>query len=196
MIGDDILEVKGGVEERSYWVNGKQGHRFLTSRNLDFTLGGFSGRFRAKNDHVIQYKIFLPNDQVLMIRSTKDMLRVELDNTNMDDFGNSLGLMGTYGTGELMARNKTTLFAEVDTDAFGQEWQVTPSDPQLFHSVEGPQYPEQCRMPSVDQASRRLASSISKKDAEKACSHVDRSEFKNCVFDVMATDDVQAADAY
>jgi hypothetical protein len=196
MIGDDILEVKGGVEERSYWVNGKQGHRLLTSRILDFTLGGFSGRFRVKSDHVIQYKIFLPNEQILMIRSVKDMLRVELDNTNMEDFGNSLGLMGTYGMGELMARNGTTIFQEDNTDAFAQSWQVIPSDPQLFHSMEGPQYPAQCTMPTTEQTSRRLRSSISKKDAERACRHVDRSEFKNCVFDVMATDDVQAADGY
>jgi hypothetical protein len=196
MIGDDILEVKGGVEERSYWVNGKQGHRFMTSRNLDFTLGGFIGRFRAKSDHVIQYKIYLPNDQILMIRSVKDMLRVELDNTNSDDFGNSLGLMGTYGTGELMARNGTRLFQEDDTDAFAKQWQVIPTDPQIFHSMEGPQYPAQCTMPTAEQTSRRLRSSISQIDAEKACRHVDRSEFKNCVFDVMATDDVQAADGY
>ena len=201
MIGNDILEIKGGVDDRQYWVNGQLGHRFITSRNLFFTIGGFGGRFRAKNDHIIQYKIFLPNDQVLLIRSIKDMLRVELDNTNADDFGNCLGLMGTYGAGQLMARNGTTVFESNNTDAFSKEWQVMPSDPQLFHSVDGPQYPEQCRMPKPlqNKQQRRLASSISQEDAELACNHVlikGHPEFNSCVLDVVTTGDVQVADGY
>jgi hypothetical protein len=68
MIRDDIFEVKGGAKERRYWVHGIQG---LTSRNLDFSIGGFTGRFRVERAPVIQYKILLSNDQV----RTVDRLR-------------------------------------------------------------------------------------------------------------------------
>lgn len=159
-----------------------------------FTIGGFSGRFRQLSDTVVQYKLFLPDDQIVFVRSVKNMLRVEVDGGEEKDFGNSLGLMGTYGDGILMGRDEVTVMN--DYNEFGQEWQVHPTDPQLFHSPSGPQYPEKCRMPTTSQTKRRLASSISTGDAERACSHVNKSDFANCVFDVMAMDDVDAAEGY
>jgi hypothetical protein len=147
---------------------------------------------------VIQYKLYLPNNQNLMIRSVKNMLRVEIEHPTEEDFGNSLGLMGTFGTGDLIGRNGTEF---EDTNAFGQEWQVTDKDPQLFHVLEGPQYPEVCKMPDPEMlvstsTARRLAQTLSREDAEKACAKADRRERKDCVFDVMATDDVDAAQGY
>jgi hypothetical protein len=199
-IGGDTLEVKSGIQDRQYWVNGVEGRYMILSGQLDSTIGGFSGRFRVKSDHVVQYKLFLPDDQTILIRSVKDMIRVELNGCNEEYFGNSLGLMGTYGKGEFLARNRTTIFQ--DENEFGQEWQVIPgSDPQLFREADGPQFPQRCRMPSDESISsirRRLASSINRVDAEEACSHVmDRAdEFSNCVYDVMATGDMEMADGY
>lgn len=198
-IGKDTLEIKAGIENRRYWVNGEEGSRIDTSLKLPFQIGGFSGRYRYKNDRVIQYKLNLPNYQSITIRSVKDILRVELEGCNEDDFGKSLGLMGSYGEGKLVARNGTTIFNEGDTNAFGQHWQVRSTDPQLFHEAEGPQYPQECAMPSTSTAatSRRLGvSAITRAQAEKACAHVEKSEFKNCVFDCIAMDDVDAAEGY
>lgn len=196
-IGDDTFEAKSGtsLEERKYWVNGVEGHHFQTSRNLNFTVGGFGGRFRAKNDHVIQYKFYLPDDQVLMIRSVKDMLRVEVEEPLAKDFHGGAGLMGSFdGSGALIGRDGETVFE--DPNAYGQEWQVGPNDPKVFHTVGNVHYPEQCKMPDKSKTQRRLAGSISRQGAEKACAHVARSEFKDCIFDVMATDDVDAAESY
>ena len=84
------------------------------------------------------------------------MLRVELDNTtNVNDFCHpswSEGYLWSWrvdGAGELMAHNRTTLLDEADTCAFGQKWRVTPSDPKLLHTMEGPQHPEQCQMSTL-----------------------------------------------
>ena len=83
---------------------------------------------------------------------------------------------------------------------FGQMWQVLPSEPMLFHNVEGPQAPEKCHIPDAADARkrlrRRLKDSISEEDARLACSRVDPSDFDVCVFDVMATDDLEVPGAY
>lgn len=121
MIGDDTLEVKGGVEDRRYWVNGKEGPRFRASRNLPFTIGGFHGRFRAINRFLTQFRISLPNEQYVTIKSAKDLIRVDMENCNMEDFGNSLGLMGTFGEGVMLARDNATVID--DPNEFGMEWQ-------------------------------------------------------------------------
>jgi hypothetical protein len=193
-IGDDILEVHSGIEDRHYWVNKKEGHRFLNSRNLDFTIGGFSGRFRAMNEHTLQYRIYLPNEQAITIKSVKNWLKVGVDEFTEEDFGKSTGLMGTFGEGSLVGRDGTVF---EDTDMFSQHWQVSPADPQLFHEAEGPQFPEQCRMPSAEAStSRRLASSISEADAREACAQVAAQDFENCVYDVLITDDTDAVGSY
>jgi hypothetical protein len=147
----------------------------------------------------LQYKFFLNDGPAIIIRSVKDILLVELPDMGGEDFGLSLGLMGTYETaGEQLGRDGVTVIE--DTNMFGQEWQVQDKDPQLFHEVEGPQFPQKCIMPLSQTdaaiASHRLGASFSRKDAENACWHVEKSDFKNCVFDVMAMDDLSAAEGY
>lgn len=203
-IGDDTLEVKGGVEDRRYWVNKKEGRRFRASRNLPFTIGGFNGRFRAINEILTQFKIYLPNEQNLVIKSAKNMLRVDLENCNADDFGNSLGLMGTFGAGVMIGRDNHTLIE--DPIEFGMEWQVLNTEPQLFHEADGPQHPQKCALPTTKtlfrgqrtdrEARRMLAETVSRQEAEAACSGASADEFSDCVYDVMATDDKDMASAY
>ena len=57
-----------------------------------------------------------------MIRSVKEMLHVELVDSERKYYGKSIGLMGAYGTGALLGRNGTLI---EDHDDFGQEWQGT-----------------------------------------------------------------------
>jgi len=196
-IGDDTLEVHGGAQERRYWVNGKEGNRFRASRNLPFTIGGFHGRFRAINKVLTQHKIFLPYDQVTAIKSTKDMLRVDLLGSTEEDFGNSFGLMGAYGSGVMVGRDNETVFS--DPNEFGQEWQVK-HEPMLFHDVQGPQFPEQCAIPHsepVGMQRRMLVASIDREAAERACARVKYAdEVESCVSDVLATGDIDLAAAY
>ena len=60
---------------------------------------------------------------------------------------NSVGLYGTYPTGEKIARDGETIME--DDIRFGQEWQVDFTRPNLFHRYVGPQYPEKCAMPTL-----------------------------------------------
>jgi len=195
-IGDDILEIRGGVEDRRYWVNGVEGKRFRASRNLPFTIGGHHGRFRAVNRFLSQYRIYLPNHQNVTIKSNKNMLRVDLDDATIADFGWSRGLMGSFGDGLMIGRDNRTVINE--PNEFGQEWQVLSTEPQLFHEVDGPQHPQTCTMPmsQPEEARRLLLDSISRSDAEEACAVASRDEWEDCVFDVMATNDMDMAGTY
>jgi hypothetical protein len=84
-----------------------------------------------------------------------------------------------------------------DWDTFGQEWQVLATEPKLFHVDESTQFPEKCLMPTkVKAVSRRRLDGLVYAEAEEACSHVNGVERDNCVFDVLATADVDMAGTY
>ena len=103
--------------------------------------------------------------------------------------------MGDYESGNVLARDGNSIIS--DPNDFGKEWQVLSTEPMLFHNVEGVQHPEACAMPTLDQASRRLGESkFSRKEAEEACSQVAANEREDCVYDVMATGDLEMAGAY
>ena len=81
-------------------------------------------------------------------------------------------------------------------NAYAEDWQVTDQEPMLFHVARAPQYPAKCNMPPPTAASaRRLGQTIAEGAAEKACSYKVGKAFENCVSDVMATGDLELANA-
>ena len=115
---------------------------------------------------------------------------------NAKDFGDSVGLLGKYGTGELFARDGSII---ENFEEFAHSWQVNPeTDPQLFRELRAPQLPnEKCRMPTVEVPSRRnlRANTEEYNEATEACSHKQGRHFDLCVEDVMATGDLELAEA-
>ena len=198
-IGDDTLEVRGGfhIPFTEYWVNGKQGPAMKVSHVLPFTIGDHKVRFRVLNDHTFQFKVFLGDKESILLRSVKDWMKIEMQHHTKEIFGNSTGILGHYETGQMWARDGVAVFDEADTNSFGMEWQVREDEPMLFHNVEGPQYPEQCTMPSSVSARRRLGESkITRNAAAKACAHASASDKSDCIFDVLAADDIDMAAMY
>lgn len=197
-IGDDTLEVKSGLEDKQYWANGEAGDKVVDSGRLPFAIGGFPIRFRVRRKNEFQFKIFLNDNQSILIRSVKDFLRVEVANPTVESFEGSSGMMGKAGGASMLARDGVTVIN--DPNEYGKEWQVRSSEPMLFHTVEGTQHPETCAMPTEDQVAvqrRRLAEGpISHAAAEKACARVAREDRPDCVFDVLATGDLDMAGAY
>ena len=109
---------------------------------------------------------------------------------------NKGALIGSFD-GKFLGRDGVTEYE--DMNEFGQAWQVRGTDPQLFQTIEGPQYPEKCAMPEMDgpSVSRRLGTAtVTDAAARKACSHVPKDDFQNCVSDVLGMDDITAAEAY
>lgn len=194
-IGEDTLEVMGGVEDKRYWVNGIPGEQKLeVSGMLPFTIGGNAVRFRFLDNRSFQIKIFLHDEQNIVLKAVKDFMRVDIENPQSDSFMNSAGLMGSFEVGGMLARDGKT---EINNpNDFGIEWQVRADEPMLFHKVDGVQHPETCEMPSPVKESRRLEDSLSREQAQVACASVDKDDMEACVSDVMATNDVDMAGAF
>ena len=75
---------------------------------------------------------------------------------------------------------------------------VLESEKSLFNVKDRhPQHPALCMMPDASSSSttRRLGASIAKRAAEEACAHLHEDHQDSCVYDVMATGDIEMAQA-
>lgn len=215
-IGDDVLEVKGSAEDfvtdenNHYWINSEyQG-------NLD-SLGGFpityqnKGKYRAQrwftstipgNKRARKFEIDLSSKypgQSIVISAFKEFVRVDFKRADNNSFGNSTGMLGNFQTGTVLARDGATTID--DFAALGNEWQVRPADGMLFHAANQPQFPEKCVEPKKnlrETRRRRLGEVLVTQDqAEEACGSLENEwERKDCIYDVLATQDVTMVGAY
>ena len=97
-----------------------------------------------------------------------------------------------------MARDGATVLDDF-TD-LGREWQVLPSDKKLFHESSVPQFPVLCiepEDPRGDRARRLDESSITYEQAKAACAGLkDALDRKDCVYDIISTQDLDMVGAY
>ncbi|KAL7561371.1 hypothetical protein ACA910_001475 [Epithemia clementina (nom. ined.)] len=189
-IGDTVLEVSGG----RFWITGVEGSDDGSSSDLSgFTLHPAYTIGKAK-----VYQVDLNRGDKILFRNYKHFMFVDITG-NADDFADSIGLMGDYATGDMLARDGMTVIT--DTNAFGQEWQVRGNDePALFHESREPQHPAAtCRMPTAKMTGRNLRDRKTVdliKIAEDACSGKSAEDFEFCVLDVLATGDVTLAEVW
>ena len=190
-IGRDILEVGSWGQ---YWFNGVEG--------ADMSVSSMGNQFPVT--HIVQDKkrqyfvIALDKSmqEVIKVSAFKDMVSVAVANATSANFATSEGMMGRFPDGALVGRDGNTTYAmDSDLNAFGQEWQVLPSEPQLFQTS-SPRMGGPCVPPSVTEASqRRLAETISMDAAEVACARYKGASKDRCVFDVIAMGDLEVAEA-
>jgi len=196
-MGDETLEVHADNSKKideTYFINGVQGG---TENN---SILGFPVTIRDNTSVQREFVVSLSGNEeedVIMIKTFRDMVRVDIHRASETNFANSLGLMGSFDlNGEKVGRDNEVTFDDINS--YGQEWQVLPgSDNMHFHATEGPQAPEKCKLPSASSSRRRLSeASVSQEDAEFACGRVSPQDFDTCVFDVMAMSDIDVAGAY
>ena len=191
-INNDILEVSSyglfsvnGVE--TPYLGGKAG--YLAQRYpIHHT------RADKKTD---LFDIVLSPAQNITLKTHKDWVSVSLTGgvENAKYFGESVGLMGSFN-GELLARDGQTRLNH-DMNVFAQEWQVTDAEPKLFMTDRAPQYPAKCILPTPETSSqRRLGGQEWYDNAKEACSGLVGYKHNDCVQDVMAVRDVDAAKHY
>jgi hypothetical protein len=188
-IGDDILEVSSwGV----YTMNGVTAADFAQAQ-----LGPFTVAYTVENKNKAVFLIQDGDEDHIEVSTFKDWVNVKIRSTQ-ENYGTSSGLMGEFETGRMMARNGTTVFTKSETNEFGNEWQVTPDEPKLFivedrepQSTKG----QKCIMPSSTADSRRLGETIAVEAAKEACAHYGNKVdlFQMCVYDVMASGDLEMA---
>jgi hypothetical protein len=188
-IGNDILEITNRKEEPHY-LNG------MPNVELPATLSGYKVTHKWDTHKLHTYHIDLHNDhESIIVRVLKDFVSISIKHGKEEDFGDSLGLMGSFHSGERLARDGVTNMDE-NVDAFGQEWQVRDTESVLFQTLALPQYPAQCIPPPATRRRRRLGEGVTLQDAEAACAYVAPEDFDFCVFDVMATNDKDMAGVY
>lgn len=191
-IGEDVLEV-GSFGQ--YFVNG------VEDAELPFDMG--DGKYPLTADHINKkksvFEIKISEKEFIKVHVHKDMVNVEVSSSQATkaNFGTSVGMMGRYPDGALLARDGTTIID--DHDLFGQEWQVDKTENgDLFQSPSP--YTNQCLPPNlVEQDRRRLGQQTISEDAAAAvCEKYASDETKKqmCVFDVIAMDDLEAADVH
>lgn len=194
-VGDHTLEVSGGEKQASYWLDGVEVAEMETG---SASLGDFPIHFTRITDHQGRARIDLGHDgTALSIETFKQFVKIHVKAGAAAAFEGSHGMLGSYPGGQMVARDKVTIVE--DANEFGQAWQVLATDPKLFHS-EGPvQQPMKCMMPDTTKKSqkRRLGESmITKEEAALACARASQGDHDACIFDVLATNDLDMAGSY
>jgi len=203
-IGEDFLEVAGGEGKEWIWVNGEANEVLEEQTWYRTSLAGFLVRFKQTGS-VREANIYLEGaKEVLVIKTYHDFVRVDINWVDSENYGGSVGLLGAKDNeGIRVGRDGTEI---KDVNAFGQEWQVKEDEDKLFHNYDPTvvQAPAKCVLPpsmtdeKIALRKRRLAESdLTEEKAEKACEHVQgASERKACVYDILATQDINMAGAW
>jgi hypothetical protein len=190
-IDNDIIEVEGGAGENRYWFN-KVYQGELT------TIGGFPVKYSKASSKQRLFKIDLGDGEQIQIRTYKEFVRIDFKEPKKHLYGNTVGLLADFNSGKKLARDGVNVVE--DYNEFGQEWQVLPGGPKLFHEDAGPQSPDRCILPSAlnaEEKRRRLGeATVTEIDAELACAKVPVEDRNACVADVLATDDIDMVGAY
>merc|ERR1712021_141926 len=185
-IGDDILEIQGSVgdEDRAthYWFN------FQYQADTT-TVGGFPLTITSNGAHKRYFEIDLDSKfsgQKIVLSAFKEFVAVDFKDSTTESFGNTFARDGV---------------AEInDFNELGNEWQLLPSDDMLFHDKAKPQFPERCIVPEDPQGQRRRRldeSTVSVEKAEAICATLkDPLSIKDCVYDILATQDLDMVGAF
>lgn len=169
----------------------------------DYVFSKTAAPMGTKKSNKRGYVLKINDDSYLEFKVSKKFMAVSVFGLAAD-FGETVGLMGDYHTGDMFGRDGR-IMDENDFDAFGHEWQVHPEeDGLLFSVVREPQFPQQkCIMPTLDKRSaststrRHLRGENSEllKLAEEACiGH--GSDIDLCIEDVLVTGDLAVAGAW
>jgi len=192
-IGNDILEVEGSQDTSkvSYWIN------YEPQGELE-DLGGFPVSINDNKDHyTIDLDSLYPGEQI-HLKTFKEFVGVKIIGASESSFGNSTGITGDFATGNTYARDGSTVLN--DYEILGQEWQVLPSDGLYFREVSRPHFPEKCYVPEDPRGERQrrlVESSVTEEQAEAACSQLeDEFSRKGCIYDILATQDLDMVGAY
>jgi hypothetical protein len=196
-IGDDIIEVEGSHDEPEYWFNFRHNVEVETVGGFPLTIIKGKTKYQ-KHRFEIDLSSKYPG-QKIVIGLLKEFVKVEFVNASEEAFGNVVGILGDFKTGQTFGRDGVTELD--DFIELGNEWQVMPVDHMMFHDVSDPQFPKHCILPEDPRGDRRRRleeSSISIEEAEAACAKQlkDALDVKDCVYDILATQDMDMVGAF
>ncbi len=153
--------------------------------------------FSGSKGQIVQYVLNFHGGRSIEIRANT---RANMISTSMNGtWSNTAGMLGSSGNPRFMSRDGSHEFTG-SWNTHAEEWQVNTSDRKIFLEDREPQFPHACRyevsqMQQKALRGRRLMDKstdrITDDMARSACAHV-RDEMKEfCIFDVLATEDVE-----
>jgi len=179
-IGSDVLEFANDVD--NYLLNG------VVPTGEKVSMAGFEVRKYRRAVSVRLNESAKAKIDFYVKDNGMPYFNVDAGGTDM--FEGSVGLLGDWETGRFIARDGMTVLEEHEAHAL--EWQVRDTEPMLFQTIRAPQYPATC-LPPKKMLGKRLGDSHMQAQAEQVCA-VQNGDFDNCVFDVMATRSISAAE--
>ena len=197
-IGEEILELEGSgdstADSNNYWYN------YEYQGDLEDGLSGFpivpKIHSPSKRSLTIDLNKKYPG-QKIVLATFREFVRVDFVNGTKEAYGDTVGLLGNFTSGQTLARDGSTVLN--DFYELGSEWQVLPFEPMLFHDVRQPQFPAKCIEPIDPRGERRRQLgelSVTEDQAEAACAHLNAFDRKDCVYDILATQDLDMVGAY
>lgn len=186
-LGEETLEVGSWGE---YFLNGVEG------AILPSTIAGYPITKTMESEKQHKFAIHITDDEIIELKTFKDWVSVVLHGADQRRYFGSSGMIGNYDKhGKLIGRDGVTEFEDVN--AFAAEWQIRQDESMLFQTARLPQHPQECVLPSAKKTQRRLGETIAMEAAEKACQKAGWSKgtIQMCIHDVMATGDLEVAEA-
>lgn len=193
-IGSDVLEV-GSFGD--YFLNGVNGAKHQQQIGH---ISGFPILHSQPQKNLYQFQILITEkgEESINIKVYKDMVSVTISHAEKQRFRGTLGLIGEFGSGRLMGRDGVTVMGESDPDKLAAEWQVRDDEPILFQTIQAPQHPQECQLPTPTKQKKtnRIGESTAKNRAAKtACQKAGTRNMIGCIHDVMVTGDLGLAAA-
>lgn len=193
-IDSSVLEIQSSGK---YFLDGAENVDLLNANIAGHRITWQSKIMDSEANWII-FSIHLANGANIHVTVRNKLLDVNLENAKHNDFGDSIGLMGSLSRRKMLGRDGQTVFK--DYEVYGQEWQVLKGDMLFMDVGEGPQHPAKCNFPSEARKSflyerRKLRGAESKfaKKAEQVCNTWPVQTRDACIFDVLATGDLTMA---
>ena len=187
-IGSDILEFNNDLD--NFLINGEK------VAATDNTVGGFEVHRYRSAISVRLDKTHQSKAKIDFLRRKNGFPYVKIDGGNTSLLEGSLGLLGEWRSGKMLSRDGVTEMDGSTVDgwtAYALEWQVRDTEPVLFTSARFPQFPAVCTPPKK-MLGNRLGDSHMRKAAEDAC-EAWKEDKEECIFDVMASRNIDSAEA-
>ena len=153
-------------------------------------------RFSGSKGQITQYVLDLHGGRSVEIRANTraNMISVTMNGT----WPNTAGILGSADNARFMSRDGSHDLAGY-WNTHAEEWQVNTSDRKIFLEDREPQFPHSCRyeVSRMKQKVLRRRRLMDKSDritddmARSACAHVKDEMKEFCIFDVLATEDVE-----
>jgi len=188
-LGEDVLEV---ASEGKHYING-----VLQEIGTTGVLSGHLVTSSVNKKQRFTFKVKLEGKTEVILRLYKNWISITVMHAHEDDFGDSIGLMGTFQNAAWLGRDGSTVHQDIAH--FGRDWRVHGDKDGLLFQEPSP-FPDHCDEPEETAAMRgrrrRLAeATISREEAMEVCEkYGNEAHIEDCVADVQISGDLGMAE--